>query len=349
MFTNNDILNYFFIVKNVIFLNSTDTTTILNSIILDSNYIFFNNFTSNIALYYTNYLYDAILYSNCYFLSQSFSTGSNISFSFFILSFVTIFFKLSLFIYIILTIFILLNFENYIKQINSINMIGKLFILNATEKEVGPADDYYFFSILFFLTVLIFVFSAIFLLILQTNIFLWALGGFFLLTLLILTIPVNLFIDFGIVFCTVIRGSASSNNIIKELVFDIISTTTVFIRFVIQNIRFFFIFSGIFELLEWTISNNSSLFVSEIYTNSNLFVVDSFFASKFTLSSFNFLLLNSLLSIILYFYYILHLLFLLLVQITIYLGISIWLFFFLYSTKFLNRFEKYFSFIKLNN
>ena len=172
MFTNNDILNYFFIVKNVIFLNSTDTTTILNSIILDSNYIFFNNFTSNIALYYTNYLYDAILYSNCYFLSQSFSTGSNISFSFFILSFVTIFFKLSLFIYIILTIFILLNFENYIKQINSINMIGKLFILNATEKEVGPADDYYFFSILFFLTVLIFVFSAIFLLILQTNIFL---------------------------------------------------------------------------------------------------------------------------------------------------------------------------------
>ncbi|MCA9460204.1 MAG: hypothetical protein KC550_06670 [Nanoarchaeota archaeon] len=67
---------------------------------------------------------------------------------------------------------------------------------------------------------------------------------------LILTIPVSLFIDFGIVFCVTIRGSASSNNFIKELLFDIISTTTVFIRFVIQNIRFFFIFSAIFELLE---------------------------------------------------------------------------------------------------
>lgn len=171
MFTNNDILNYFFIVKNVIFLNSTDVTTILNSLILDNNYSLLNKVTSSISVYYSNFLYDAILNSNCYFLSNSFSTGLSISFSFYMLSFFTIFFKLSLFIYIILTIFILLNFENYVKQINSINMIGKLFILNATEKEVGPVDDYYFFSILFFLTVLIFVFSAIFLIVLQTNIF----------------------------------------------------------------------------------------------------------------------------------------------------------------------------------
>jgi hypothetical protein len=33
----------------------------------------------------------------------------------------------------------------------------------------------------------------------------------------------------------------------------------------------------------------------------------------------------------------------LLVQITIYVGISVWLFFFLYSTKFLTKYEKYFS------
>jgi len=47
-----------------------------------------------------------------------------------------------------------------------------------------------------------------------------------------------------------IRGSASSGNLIKEVVFDMISTFTVFIRFIIQNIRFLFIFSAIFELLE---------------------------------------------------------------------------------------------------
>jgi hypothetical protein len=68
--------------------------------------------------------------------------------------------------------------------------------------------------------------------------------------MLILSVPVNLFLDFGIAFFVYIKGSASGGNFIKEVLFDIISTTTVFIRFVIQNIRFLFIFSAIFELLE---------------------------------------------------------------------------------------------------
>ncbi len=75
-------------------------------------------------------------------------------------------------------------------------------------------------------------------------------GSFFLITFLILSIPVNLFIDFGIMFSTVIRGSASNNNFFKEIMFDILSFVTIFIRFIVQNIRFLFIFSGIFELLE---------------------------------------------------------------------------------------------------
>jgi len=75
-------------------------------------------------------------------------------------------------------------------------------------------------------------------------------GALFLLAILILTIPVNLFLDFGISFFAYIKGSASGGNIVKEVLFDIISTTTVFIRFVIQNIRFLFIFLAILELLE---------------------------------------------------------------------------------------------------
>lgn len=75
-------------------------------------------------------------------------------------------------------------------------------------------------------------------------------ASLFLISLLILTVPLNLFIDFGISYFAYIRGSASSTSLFKELLFDIISTFTVFIRFVIQNIRFLFIFSAIFELLE---------------------------------------------------------------------------------------------------
>ena len=257
-------------------------------------------------------------------------------------------FKISILIYLILTTALLVNFKNYIIQQKTIISLTRLFMLNAVEKEVGPVDDYFFFVFLFLLTISLFVVSTIFITILQFNMFNLLLGAFLLLVFLILTIPVNLFIDFGIFFCTVIKGSASTNNIIKELVFDIISTLTVFIRFIIQNIRFFFIFSGVFELMEWVFSANSNFFVSSNLYSENLFINTLITGHFFSLKNFNFIFINVLLFIVLYFYYILHLLFLLLVQITIYIGISLWLFFFLYSTKFLAKYERYFIFKKLN-
>lgn len=251
-------------------------------------------------------------------------------------------------IYLIVTTAIFLNFKTFIAQKNISIYATKLFLLNNTEKEVGPVDDYFFFTILFVLCISLFIFAAISLVIIQFNMFNLIVGALLLLVFLILTVPVNLFIDFGIYFCTIIKGSATTNNIIKELVFDIISTLTVFIRFIIQNIRFLFIFSGIFELMEWVFSANSNFFLISNIVEKNMFFCNNIADSFFTTKNFNFMFINSLLFIIFYFYYILHLLFLLLVQITIYIGISLWLFFFLYSTKFLTKYEKYFIFKKLN-
>jgi hypothetical protein len=202
--------------------------------------------------------------------------------------------------------------------------------------------------VLFILTLCSFIISSFLIILFHSSIFIWTFGSLLLIAVLILTVPVNLFIDFGISFFVYIRGSASSSSLIKELLFDIISTATVFIRFVIQNIRFLFIFSAIFELLEWVMSNNSSLFLINYYSNNNLFInfsiQDYFYSNK----SLNLLVINTILFVLLYLYYFLHLLFLLLVQITIYIGISVWLFFFLYSTKFLGKYEKYFIYKKIN-
>lgn len=188
------------------------------------------------------------------------------------------------------------------------------------------------------LTLCSFVFISIFFIIIQTKILIWTIASLILVAILVLSIPVNLFLDFGISFFAYIKGSASGGNIVKEVLFDIISTTTVFIRFVIQNIRFLFIFSAIFELLEWVFSTTSNIFfIFEIKEINNYFLSSS---------NNNLLIINFIMFIILYFYYTLHLLFLLLVQITIYIGISAWLFFFLYSTKFLNKYEKFFSYKK---
>ena len=303
-----------------------------NGNILD---IFYNNI-------FINSYYYSLISNNYSYLIFSYNTNLKIQTMFNLFYFIKLFIKFNIVLFCIYSLFLISYIQNYLKQILLLNNFIKLFILNESEKEVGPVDDFFFFAILFLLVISSFIVGSIITIILQTSIFIWMFGALVLLAILILTIPVNLFLDFGISFFVYIRGSSSSNNLVKELLFDIISTFTVFIRFVIQNIRFLFIFLAILELLEWVFSNNSSLFLINYYTNNNLFVnlsgSDYFFSTK----NFNLLVINSILFLLLYFYYFLHLLFLLVVQITIYVGISIWLFFFLYSTKFLSKYEKYF-------
>lgn len=345
---NNLLLTSFFFTENL-------NNFALHSFVIDKK-LTFNQVSSIYShhlfdffnLQYLNFYYDILLQNNFGYLLN---INDNLKFNFLNFNILTIFknfIKLNVFLFIIYLIFFISYIQNYIQQLTSMNSFTKLFILNETEKEVGPADDFFFFAVLFILTLTSFIISSFIVIMLNSSVFTWAFGSLLLISVLILTVPVNLFLDFGISFFVYIRSSASSSNLIKELLFDIISTFTVFIRFVIQNIRFLFIFSAIFELLEWVFSNNSSLFLINYYSNHNIFInfniSDYFYSNK----NINLLIINSILFIILYLYYFLHLLFLLLVQITIYIGISIWLFFFLYSTKFLGKYEKYFVFKKLN-
>lgn len=317
-------------------------TNFINYKLIFVNFIYNNAYTNLFLANYLDLYYNYLIVSNSGYLNNINFTNNNVNTYYNLFFFFVTFFKLNIFLFIIYVIFFISFIENYIKQLISLNSFTKLFILNESEKEVGPIDDFFFFAVLFLLTLCSFVIVSFLVILLHSSIFIWTFGSLILVSLLILTVPINLFIDFGISFFVYIRGSASSSTLVKELLFDIISTTTVFIRFVIQNIRFLFIFSAIFELLEWVFSNNSSLFLTNYYINNNIFInfnlQDYFFSTK----NFNILVVNSILFIILYFYYFLHLLFLLVVQITIYIGISIWLFFFLYSTKFLGKYEKFF-------
>lgn len=345
-FTNNiSLTSFFFTEKTNNF--TTNNVTVDFKFLLNQISSIFNTYTiTPFTLNYLNLYYDILIQNN---LSYLITVNNNLSINFINFNLLTVlktFIKLNVFFFIIYLIFFISYIENYIKQLTLMNNFTKLFILNENEKEVGPVDDFFFFAILFILTLTSFIISSFVVILLNSSVFTWAFGSLLLISILILTIPINLFLDFGISFFVYIRGSASSNNLIKELLFDIISTFTVFIRFVIQNIRFLFIFSAIFELLEWVFSNNSSLFLINYYSNNNIFMNFNICDYLYNNKNFNLLIINTVLFIILYLYYFLHLLFLLLVQITIYIGISIWLFFFLYSTKFFGKYEKYFVYKK---
>lgn len=299
---------------------------------------FYNDFLLN---FYVDNFYNLIIQFNSGSFLNRYNVESYTSYFLFFYFFYT-FLKISLTLTIIFSIFFLTFLENYVTQLVNNNVLTKLFILNENEKEVGPADDFFFFTVIFILAIFSFIIMTFFVIILNNNIFVWSIASLFLVSIFILTIPLNLFIDFGISYFAYVRGSASSSSLIKELLFDIIATFTIFIRFVVQNIRFFFIFSAIFELLEWIFSCNSSFFFVNNFYNYNLFFNFSDLTHSSSVSNFNLLFINSIMFVIFYFYYSLHLIFLLLVQITIYIGISIWLFFFLYSTKFLGKYEKFF-------
>jgi hypothetical protein len=301
-----------------------------------------NNNLNNHVYNYLDLYYDYLFVNNWAYLVSVNILSYSLKQYLTLFLFLKILIKINIVLFILYTIFFLSYLENYVKQLFYLNNLTRLFILNESEKEVGPVDDFFFFAILFILTICSFVIVSFLLILCNSSIFIWTFVSLLLISLLILTVPVNLFVDFGISYFVYIRGSASSSSLIKELLFDVISTATVFIRFVIQNIRFLFIFSAIFELLEWIFSNNTSLFLTNYYTNKNIFINLTNNDYLFSTKNLNLIIINSILFVILYLYYFLHLLFLLLVQITIYIGISVWLFFFLYSTKFLGKYEKFF-------
>lgn len=156
----------------------------------------------------------------------------------------------------------------------------------------------------------------------------------------ILTIPVRLLWDFGLAFGMYVRGAASSSNLIIEAFFDIIGVVIIFTRFIVQNIRFLLVFVAFFELFEWVATSSESNYFLQIYTpfsnfESNTTLVES--------KSMFILLINSIKTIFIYLYHLLHLIVVSFMQIGVYLMVSFWLFFFLYTSFFKTALDSYFS------
>jgi hypothetical protein len=155
----------------------------------------------------------------------------------------------------------------------------------------------------------------------------------------ILTIPVRLLWDFGLAFGMYVRGAASSSNLVVEAFFDIIGVIIIFTRFIVQNIRFLLVFVAFFELFEWvSVTFETNYFIQACTPFSNL-------DSNFTLiepKAIFILLITFLKTSFIYLYHLLHLIIVSFMQIGVYLMVSFWLFFFLYTSFFKFSIDNYF-------
>jgi hypothetical protein len=112
--------------------------------------------------------------------------------------------------------------------------------------------------------------------------------------------------------------------------------TSMYLRFFIQNIRFFFIFLAFFECYEFIY-----LSLLKDFSFLNIFLLDSnnaIFFSELNSNLFSLLILKT----ILFFYYVGHLATTFVAQLTSYFILSFWLFFFLYTSFSTEKGENYF-------
>lgn len=162
----------------------------------------------------------------------------------------------------------------------------------------------------------------------------------------ILTIPVRLLWDFGLSFGMYVRGAASSSNLIVEAFFDIIGVIIIFTRFVVQNIRFLLVFVAFFELFEWVSSSSEVAYILKF--NADMLEDMSFFTTLEPKSIFMYVIL-SVKTMFIYLYHLLHLIVVSFMQIGVYLMVSFWLFFFLYTSFFKLTTDSYFSVVRNSN
>lgn len=208
------------------------------------------------------------------------------------------------------------------------------------EQEYGSYDDFKFF--LFLLVQMLVWFCWVFFIgytfSLQSESKLMLLTFSVMIT--ILTIPVRLLWDFGLAFGMYVRGAASSTNLVVEAFFDLIGVIIIFTRFVVQNIRFLMVFVAFFELFEWTCGSLETAYILQF--NLNIYNDINFFANLDAKSFFIYIIF-SLKIIFIYLYHLLHLIIVSFMQIGVYLMVSFWLFFFLYTSFFKITTESYFS------
>ena len=162
--------------------------------------------------------------------------------------------------------------------------------------------------------------------------------------LTILTIPVRLLWDFGLAFGMYARGAASSSNLVVEAFFDIIGVIIIFTRFVVQNIRFLLVFVAFFELFEWAATSTETAYILQISLNTYNSLE---FFNILEPTSVYIYIITTVKTMFVYLYHLLHLIIVSFMQIGVYLMVSFWLFFFLYTSFFKLTTDSYFS-IKRN-
>lgn len=196
--------------------------------------------------------------------------------------------------------------------------------LSLIEEELGAIEDYVVLGVLVLLGILFFISGALIITPLtSTSAALTSVLTIFTTGVLV---PSSVLQRFGVEAPQFVRGVGKTSNFLYEFVLDFVSTLTIFVRFIVQNIRIVFLIAAYWELYA---------FVDSMYLEYPTFELINISATSAGLAKI-------FAHTILYLYYVGHLCILYTVQVTAYLSLSFWLFFFLYTNVSSSKHENYF-------
>ncbi len=236
----------------------------------------------------------------------------------------------SIFYYLMLYIYKTIG--NFITNKDNASTLFDYF--SEIEEEVGSLDDILAYALVYLSVAISFLLTIFFVFFFKTSTFLVLLFNFILLVPIL--VPTFVIKNYGWGFLQYLRGVTRSSSLLFESFLDVVSMTSMYLRFFIQNIRFFFIFLAFFECYEFIYLN-----LLKDFSFLNIFLLDSnnlIFFNELNANLFSLLLLK----IILFFYYVGHLATTFVSQLTSYFILSFWLFFFLYTSFSNEKGENYF-------
>lgn len=245
---------------------------------------------------------------------------------------------------LILTVCLICFFLSYGLKVFSFNIdnadnYDSLYnYLSEVEEEVGSIDDVLVFGTIFLILIGWFYFFLIFF-VPFVKTFSWIVALLSFISFITLFVPTFILKNYGISFFQYIRGAGRTSSLLAEAFYDLIAVSVMTLRFVIQNMRFIFIFMAFFELYEFLVSTvfmYNNLFFTTLWYKNVSFTEAITVYSGVELISYVFITLLS------YIYYFGHFSSLFITQLATYFVLSFLLFFFLYTHFLLNPVEKYF-------
>lgn len=220
---------------------------------------------------------------------------------------------------------------------------GGIFLyayLDEIEEECGQLEDITTYVVYFLVFVLWFFFFNIFAGAIILKYINWLFALFLFIITLGLIVPSSLLTQIGLAFAQYIRGSGRSTSLIFETLLDFVSVSVIVIRFFVQNVRFVFIFVAFFEYYEYI--------DGKIHPLSNMLLPHitwrGYWLGEFKHWYWFEILLQIFIQTVQYIYFVGHLIITYIAQLSIYIILSFWIFFFLYTTFALPSKEKYFFF-----